>query len=193
MRVAVAPEPRPSRLSLVAALGSNRVIGVANRLPWHLPADMKHFRALTMGHPVLMGRKTHESIGRALPGRLNIVLTRDRALRAEGCKVVGSLDEALRCCADVAEAMIIGGASLYAQTLGLAATLHLTCIHHAFEGDEYFPAIDASEWRETERQDFAADEKNLYDFSFMTLVRQRPDDPWCSRPENSVRRRGAAP
>lgn len=159
------------RISIIAAMAKNRVIGVRNELPWRLPADMRRFRQITMGHPVLMGRKTHESIGKPLPGRENIVLSRNSGYSAESCVVVHDVDAAIARCAADAEVMIIGGASFYAQVLPRAARMYLTYVHHDFEGDQYFPAFDECEWRESAREDFAADETNPYSFSFVTLDR----------------------
>ena len=145
------------RLSLIAALADNGVIGQGNRLPWHLPADLVHFKRLTLGKPVLMGRRTYESIGRPLPGRLNIVLTRDPGFVAEGCVVVHSLDEALKAAAGHAELMVMGGATLYARLFPEVQRLYLTRVHATLEGDVRFPAFDERQWRETSREDCAAD------------------------------------
>ncbi len=160
-------------ISLIAAMGSNRVIGVDNGLPWRLPADLRRFRQITMGHPVLMGRKTHESIGRPLPGRTNIVLTGQRDYRAEGCCVVHTINEALAACDLADEAMVIGGASFYAQMLERAERMYLTYIHHRFEGDEYFPIFDSSQWQECGREDFGPDAENPFSYSFVRLQRDR--------------------
>ena len=159
------------KLSVIVAMAANRVIGHANRLPWHLPADLKHFKATTLGKPVLMGRKTWESIGRPLPGRINIVITRDTAYEADGCVVVHSLDEAIRAAGETAEAMVIGGAELYRQALPLANKLYLTLVHGEFTGDTRFPQWRQDEWREIERVDHEPDESNLHAYSFLTLER----------------------
>lgn len=164
---------QPQRISLVAAMASNRVIGINNRLPWHLPADFKHFKRVTMGKPILMGRKTFESIGHPLPGRTNIIITSNHAYRAAGCHVVNSIDDALAVTANSAEVMVIGGASFYQQTLPMAQRIYLTVIHHAFDGDAHFVTIDESEWFEVDRINHAADEKNRYPYSFITLERER--------------------
>ena len=161
-------------LSLVAALGNGRVIGIQNRLPWRLPADMRHFRRVTLGKPVLMGRKTFESIGKPLPGRLNIVVTQDPTYRVEGVTVAHTIDEALAAVGDAAEVMVIGGASFYAQLLPRAQRLYLTLIHHDFEGDAFFPAFAREEWREVDRIDHAADADNPYPYSFLILERKPP-------------------
>ena len=159
------------KISVIVAMAANRVIGHENRLPWHLPADLKHFKATTLGKPVVMGRRTWESIGRPLRGRNNIVITRDTAYTAEGCVVVHSLDEAIRAAGEAAEVMIIGGAGLYRQALSLADTLYLTLIHGEFAGDTHFPQWRQDEWRETGRIDHEPDENNSHAYSFITLER----------------------
>jgi dihydrofolate reductase len=158
-------------ISIIAAMADNGVIGIENRLPWNLPADMKWFRKQTMGKPVLMGRKTFESIGKPLPNRRNIVVTRDTSLVIEGCDVVGSVDEALHVCASEAEVMIIGGASFYEQMLPRADRLYLTLVHAELEGDAWFPEINFSQWKELERIDQDADEANAFPCSFVILDR----------------------
>lgn len=158
-------------ISLIAAMAEDRVIGIDNRLPWRLPADLQHFRRLTLGKPVLMGRKTFDSIGKPLAGRRNIVVTQDRAFRADGVEVAHSVDAALAAAAAAPELMVIGGASFYAQLLPRADRLYLTEIHHRFAGDAYFPAFDARGWRETSRSDHAADATNPYPYSFVVLER----------------------
>jgi dihydrofolate reductase len=159
------------RLSIVVAMAANRVIGRDNQLPWHLPADLKHFKQLTTGKPILMGRKTWESIGRPLPERTNIVITRDTGYTAAGCVVVHSFDAALRAAGHNDEVMVIGGSELYRQVLPQVTTIYLTRVHAEIEGDAVFPEIDASEWREVERTDCEPDEKNAYAYSFITLQR----------------------
>lgn len=159
-------------VSLIAALADNGVIGMANALPWKLPADMRWFREKTLGKPVIMGRKTFDSLGgKPLPGRTNIVISGDRAYRAEGALVVESIDAALRAAGDCAEAMIIGGASLYAQTLPRADRLYLTFVHTECEGDAWFPPVDRGQWREVQRLDHDADERNPYACSFTVWER----------------------
>jgi len=159
-------------ISLIAAMGEDRVIGIDNRLPWRLPADMKHFRALTLGKPVLMGRKTFDSIGKPLPGRTNIVVSQDPAFQPQGVRVARTLAEALAAGVDAAEIMVIGGASFYAQLLPQAQRLYLTQIHHPFSGDAFFPAWDHHEWHEIAREDHDADQDNVYSYSFITLSRR---------------------
>lgn len=158
-------------ISLIAAMADNRVIGIENRLPWNLPADMKWFRQRTLGKPVLMGRKTFESIGRPLPNRTNIIVTRDAGWMAEGCVVAPDIDAALLAAGDVPEVMIIGGASFYAQMLPRAQRLYLTLVHAEIEGDAWFPEIDFSAWREIERHDHAPDDANRYPYSFVIYQR----------------------
>jgi dihydrofolate reductase len=159
------------KLSLVVAMDANRVIGYRNRLPWHLPADLRHFRQLTMGKPILMGRKTWESIGRPLPGRLNIVITRDRDYAAAGCIVVHSAEEALQAAQGYGEVMLIGGEQLFRQLLPRADTLYITRVDGEFPGDTFFPELDRAEWHEVARSEQAPDEKNAHACSFITLER----------------------
>ena len=163
----------PMIISLIAAMDEKGLIGRDNRLPWRLPADLKHFRETTWGRPVVMGRKTYESIGRALPGRTNIVVTRDPDFKAAGCLIACSPEEALDLAGPSEEVMIIGGASLYAHFLPRADRLYLTHIHHTFEGDTHFPTLDPEEWREIERVDCRPDEKNAYAYSFQVLQRHK--------------------
>ena len=158
-------------LSIICAMDSNRLIGRNNALPSHLPADLAFFKRTTMGKPIIMGRKTFESIGRPLPGRQNIVVTRDRSYRFDGCDCYHSIEEALDGINNADEAMLIGGASLYQQTLHMATQLYLTQIHHAFEGgDAWFPAIDPEDWTEDWREDHEADDKNAHAYSFIRFL-----------------------
>lgn len=158
-------------ISLIVALAENHVIGANNRLLWRLPAELQYFKKTTMGKPIIMGRKTHESIGRALPGRHNIVISRQADFQAEGCDVVDSLDAALALVKDCEEVMIIGGAQIYQQALPLADRLYLTWVHHHFEGDTFFPTWSPEQWREISREQRAADEQNPYDLTFTVLER----------------------
>ena len=160
-----------TRIALIAAMAENRIIGRENRLPWRLQADLRRFKSLTMGKPVIMGRKTYESIGKPLPGRSNIVVTRDPDYRAPGCQVVHSLEQALEAGAGHAEVMVIGGAELYRQALGRAQRMYLTLVRAEVEGDTLFPDIEPQQWRELERESHRADEKNQYDYDFVTLQR----------------------
>lgn len=164
-------------ISLIAALGKDHatvnhcVIGYENRMPWHLSADLRHFKALTMGKPVIMGRKTYQSIGKALPQRTNIVITGDPSFQAPDCQIVHSIEEAMTAADSVAEVMVIGGAKLYAQMLPYAQRLYLTLIHHDFKGDTFFPDWNRKKWQEIAREDCKADDKNDYDYSFVTYKR----------------------
>ena len=164
-------------ITIVVAMAENRVIGRDSGLPWRLPADMARFRALTMGKPIVMGRRTHESIGRALDGRHNIVVTRRPGYRAPGCTVTSSLDLALdlalESASDAAEIAVIGGASIYERALPAANRIHLTLVHASIDGDVRFPHIEPSAWREVSRAERAADTRNRYDLSFIELVRHR--------------------
>ena len=160
-------------IALIAAMDEDRVIGIGNRLPWQLPADMRHFRSLTMGKPVLMGRKTYDSIGKPLAGRHNIVVSQDHVFKPEGVTVVHSIDAALAAASDAPEAMVIGGASFYRQILPRAQRLYLTLIHHRFAGDAHFPALNAEDWQETARSDHDADAANPFPYSFIELERVR--------------------
>jgi dihydrofolate reductase len=152
------------RVYLVAAVAANGVIGAGGRLPWHLPADLKHFKALTLGHPVIMGRKTWESIGRPLPGRENIVVTRRAGYDAPGASVASSLGAALALCTGEPVVFVIGGSQLYAEALPVAAGLVLTEIQREYAGDARFPAFDRSAWRETQRQPQTSAEGLRFDF-----------------------------
>ena len=158
------------RLTLIAAVARNGVIGKDNALPWRLPEDLKRFKALTMGHPIVMGRKTWESLGRPLPGRSNIVITRDKGYRAEGATVVHSIDEALVATQDAAEVFVIGGAEIYTMTLAHANCLQLTELDADFDGDVRFPAFDRSQWRTTFREAHLG--ANGLAYAFVTYERQ---------------------
>ncbi|MGZ5034907.1 MAG: dihydrofolate reductase [Usitatibacter sp.] len=160
--------------SLVVAVARNGVIGRDNALPWKLPADLAHFKRVTMGHPVVMGRHTHESIGKALPGRKNIVVTRDRAYRAPGCTVVHSLDEAWRAAEGAQEVCVIGGTTLFEETLPIADVIHLTEVEADVEGDTLMPRFDRSQWREREVARHPADALNAYPIRILELERKRP-------------------
>ena len=157
-------------ISLIVAVAENGVIGQENALPWRLSGDLKRFKALTMGKPIIMGRKTFDSIGKPLPGRTNIVITRQSNLQLSGCTVVGSLSEALSA-VHADEYMIIGGAEIYRQALPLAQRVYLTQVHASIAGDAFFPVLEPSQWREMAREDVSADEQNQYAHSFITLER----------------------
>lgn len=158
-------------ISMIVAMAGNRAIGKDNDLLWHLPDDFKHFKAVTMGKPIVMGRKTYDSIGRPLPGRKNVVVTRDKTFSADGVVVVRSIDDALAATRDDDEIMVIGGASFYEQMLPLANKLFVTWVHHNFEADAFFPDINLDEWRVIEQTDHRADDRHVYDYSFVTYER----------------------
>ena len=160
-------------ISLIWAMADNRVIGIENRLSWKLPADMKWFRQNTLGKPIIMGRLTFESFGaKPLPGRRNIIVSRNPTYAAEGIETFPSLEEAIAATKDEAETMIIGGMSIYEQALPLADRLYLTQVHADVEGDAWFPEFDRQSWQESHREDFSADDKNPYPYSFVILDRR---------------------
>jgi dihydrofolate reductase len=159
-------------ISLIWAMSENRVIGRGNKLPWHLPADLQHFKLLTLGKPIVMGRMTWESLPGVLPKRRHIVLSRDKTYVADGCTVVHSLEEALVVARGVPEVMVVGGAALYEAALPKADRLYLTLVHTEVDGDTYFPRFDLSDWRELEREPHSADKNNPYPYSFITLARE---------------------
>ncbi len=158
-------------ISLIAAMDNNHLIGRENGLPWHLPADFAHFKQVTMGKPVVMGRKTYESIGRPLPGRLNIVISRS-GFMADGITVVDSIEAALQAVGNVEEVMIIGGANLYNQMIQQASRMYLTHVNADCEGDAWFPEINEDDWDVVSQQHHEADEKNNYDFTMITYQRK---------------------
>ncbi len=162
-----------SKLSAIVAMSENRVIGRHNQLPWHLPADLKHFKTLTSGHTIIMGRKTHEAIGRPLPQRTNIVITTNPHYNANGCIVVHSLEEALNhhAHAEEKEIFIIGGEQIYRQALKHVQRLYLTIVHHDIDGDAFFPEFDMHAWQEVSRVTHPADEQHAFAFSFVQLQR----------------------
>lgn len=159
------------RIAAIFAMSSNRVIGINNQLPWNLPADLRHFKSVTMGKPILLGRKTYLSIGRALPGRTNIVITRDLNFKVPGCMVAHTIADALLLAGSSDEVFVIGGAELYKQLLPQTDRLYMTLIHHEFKGDAFFPIFNESEWETVDRQDFNIDEENPYAYSFIILDR----------------------
>jgi dihydrofolate reductase len=154
---------RPKRVSLIVAMDRQRVIGNQGRLPWHIPQDLKRFKALTMGHSMIMGRKTHESIGRLLPGRRSIIVTRQRGYAVPGALVVHAIEEALEACAGEAEVFVIGGAEIYAQSLDAATRIYLTEVHDCVRGDTWFPRL-SGEWREVSRDPQAPQSGLAFDF-----------------------------
>jgi dihydrofolate reductase len=171
-------EGRP-RIALIWAMSRNRIIGRQNALPWRLPADLAHFKALTSGHPVIMGRKTYESLGRPLPNRTNIILTGDRGWSAAGCLVTHSLREAIELGsrnlpAGKTEVFVMGGENVYRQALACADRLYVTLVEAEVEGDATFPEVNWSEWRETSRHEHAQDDKNAYPCTFLSYERLKP-------------------
>ena len=156
----------------MAAIAANNALGKDNQLIWHLPADLKRFKKTTLNHAVIMGRKTYESLGKPLPNRTNIIITRDKNYKAEGCTMVNSLKAALKAALKVDEnPYILGGAEIYKQAMPFADKLDITFVHHQFEADVFFPEIDKNIWKETWREDFKAYENNKYDYSFVTFER----------------------
>lgn len=158
-------------VSIIVAIAKNHAIGKDNKLLWYLPNDLKHFKDVTTGHTVIMGRKTYDSVGKPLPKRRNIVITQ-QAISIEGCEVVSSIEDALALCAHEDEVFIVGGAQIYRQAIPLTDRIYLTVIDQDFDGDTFFPELNADDWRETERENFEPDEKNKYRYSFITLERR---------------------
>lgn len=161
----------PSRLTIVVAIDRQRGIGINNALPWHLPEDLAHFKRTTLGHPIIMGRKTFESIGRPLPKRRNIVITRNRDWQHEGAEAVGSLEQALQLL-NGEEACIIGGAQIFTEAMPITDRLIVTEIDHVFPCDTFFPEIDKSAWQETARESHQAEQQG-YRYDFVTYERRR--------------------
>jgi dihydrofolate reductase len=165
------------KLAFVVAMSQNRVIGIDNQLPWRLPEDLKWFKRVTLGHPIIMGRKTYESIGRPLPGRTNIVVTRQKQWSQEGAVVAHGIDSALEKAVNQArrdgvdEIYIIGGEELFRQSFNKVDRLYLTQVQAHLDGDAFFPEFDGSDWREVDREDHLADPQNPYDYSFIVLDR----------------------
>jgi dihydrofolate reductase len=162
-------------LAIVVAIADNNVIGKDNQLIWYMPQDLKHFKSITMGFPIIMGRKTYESIGKPLPGRTSIVVTRQTDYLAKGCVVVQSITEAIAKAEEhnQEKAFVIGGAEIYQQAMDVCDTIYLTRIRHSFEGDTFFPEIDLNHWIEEKRESFPADDKNPYPFDFIMLTRKQ--------------------
>lgn len=153
-------------------MSDNRVIGQDNRLAWHLPNDLKHFKALTVGKPIVMGRKTYESIGRPLPNRRNIILSSHRDLVIEGCDVMHSVDEIFNKTQEAPELMITGGGEIYRLFLPFVSNMYITYVHVELPGEVTFPIFDYRDWKEVSREDHQKDEKHAYDYSFVTFERQ---------------------
>lgn len=168
-----------TRLSIIVAMANNRTIGRNNKLPWYLPQDLQYFKRITMGKPIIMGRKTFESIGHPLPGRINIVVTRQQQWTREGVRVAHSTEEAIQLADSQAvidgvdEVMLIGGAELYRSALPAADTVYLTHVNADIEGDAFFPELDNSLWQEVHRQSFPACDNNPHDYAFCVLQRRR--------------------
>jgi len=159
-------------ITLIAAIGKNRELGKDNGLIWHLPNDLKRFKKTTSGHHIIMGRKTFESLGKPLPNRTNIIITRNSNYKAEGCVVVNSLEAAIKAAETDSNPYILGGAEIYKLAIKIADVLDLTLVDAELEADAFFPKIDMNIWKETSRQNFKADEKHLYNYSFVTYVRK---------------------
>jgi len=159
-------------ITIIAAIAENNALGKDNQLIWHLPADLKRFKQVTLNHHIIMGRKTFESLGKPLPNRTSIIITRNKNYAAEGCIVVHTLDEALKAAASDDNPYILGGAEIYKEAIKISDKLDLTFVHHTFDADAFFPKIDASIWKETSRQHFKADANNKYDYSFVSYLRE---------------------
>lgn len=162
-----------AKISIIVAMAKNRVIGKENDMPWHLPADLQHFRKITSGKPIIMGRKTYESIGRPLPKRHNIIISRNTEYKVEGCDVVSSLDEAVKCAGEVEELFIIGGGFLYNQTIDQADRLYLTFIDLEVDGDTLFPEYEHLAIRKIASEHHKKDEQNPYNYEFTEFVVER--------------------
>lgn len=156
-------------VSIVVAISENNAIGKDNQLIWHLPADLKHFKEITSGHSIIMGRKTYDSIGKALPNRRNIVITRNESLKIPNVELCNSLEAALSLCENEDEVFVIGGAEIFEQACSLAEKIYLTRVHANYEADTFFPQIDAAKWTETAVEHHLADAKNAVDYTFSTL------------------------
>jgi dihydrofolate reductase len=160
-------------ISFLVAMDQKRTIGKDNDLPWHLPADLKYFKQVTMGHPIVMGRKTHEAIGRVLPGRENIVLTREKSYTSPGCTVIHSIEDLLNIDKEKdEEVFVIGGAEIFKEVFTSADRLYITLIEDVFEGDTYFPDFDQSEWEVVSKEKGIKDEKNPYDYYYIVFKRR---------------------
>lgn len=160
-------------ITIIAAVAQKNALGKDNQLIWHLPADLKRFKKITSGHHIIMGRKTFESLGKPLPNRTTIIITRNKDYTAQNCIVVNSLEQALQAAKKDPNPFILGGAEIYSQALDFADILDLTFIHHEFDADAFFPEINTDIWKESSREDFKADEKNKYDYSFVTYKKEK--------------------
>jgi len=159
-------------ISIVVAIAENNAIGKENKLLWHLPADLRHFKEVTTGHTIIMGRKTYDSVGKPLPNRRNIVITRKSGLEIPGVEVVHTLEEALALCDEQEEVFIGGGAEIYKMAMSLTDKIYLTVVKGIFDADTFFPEIDPNKWEETESISFEPDEKNAFGYTFSTLIRK---------------------
>jgi dihydrofolate reductase len=160
-------------ITIIAAIAENNALGKDNQLIWHLPADLKRFKKVTLGHHIIMGRKTFESLGKPLPNRTTIIITRNKGYKQEGCIVVNSLQEAIEAASADKNPYILGGAEIYKQAMEIADKLDLTLVHHNFDADAFFPEINFNKWKEISRENFKADENNKYNYSFVTYVKNK--------------------
>lgn len=159
-------------ITIIAAIGVNNELGKDNDLIWHLPADLKRFKKITTGHHIIMGRKTYESIGKPLPNRTTVIITRNKNYQAEGCLVTQSLESAIEIAKNDDNAFVIGGAKIYKKAIELVDELDICEVHRTFDADVFFPTIDKNIWEETKREEFKSDEKNIYDYSFVKYKRR---------------------
>lgn len=171
-KIELAQKGRKRMITIIAAIAKNNALGKDNKLIWNLPEDLKRFKKVTSNHHIIMGRKTFESLGKPLPNRTNIIITRNKKYKAEKCIVVNSLEEAINASVEDDNPYILGGAEIYAQAIKIADKLDLTFVHHKFEADVFFPEIDSTIWKEKSRKYFVADEKNKFDYSFVTYLRK---------------------
>ena len=160
-------------LTIIAAIANNNALGKDNQLIWHLSADLKRFKKLTTGHHIIMGRKTFESIGKPLPNRTTIIITRNKNYKQEGCLVANSLEKAIKMVKNDNTPFIIGGAQIYKEAIKIVDKLDITFVHHDFEADVFFPKIDLKIWKEISRESFKEDEKNKFDYSFVSFERKK--------------------
>jgi dihydrofolate reductase len=159
-------------ISIMVAIAEDGAIGKNNQLLWHLPADLKHFKQTTSGHTVIMGRKTYDSVGKPLPDRRNIVISRNASLEIPGVELVTDLESAIALCDENEEVFIVGGAQIYRMAMGITDKIYLTVVKGTFDADTYFPPIDPKFWEETDKISFEADEKNAWPYTFSTLLRK---------------------
>ncbi|WP_372745743.1 dihydrofolate reductase [Lutibacter sp.] len=159
-------------ITIIAAIAENNALGKDNQLIWHLPADLKRFKMVTLNHFIIMGRKTFESLGKPLPNRTTVIITRNKDFKADGCIIVNSLQEALEAAKSDNNPYILGGAEIYSQAIKIADKLDITFVHQKFEADAFFPEIDTTVWKEVSREDLKADDKNKYNYSFVSFIRK---------------------